>query len=345
MQNEDPSVLRVALVGVGSLGCFIVDALTERSDLRLTGALDTASEKRGKSLSQLTGCEVTEDIVVTDSVSTLVKDAQPDIAFVSTSSFLADMKPLAEELMHNGVSVISTCEELVYPWMEHAGMASELHQLAHQKQVGIMGIGVNPGFLMDLLPLVTSSMSRRVDSITAERIIDASKRRKPFLEKIGAGVTSEEFDEKTEAGKIGHVGLKQSVHMLSNAIGIHIDCVDEEIKPVFAHSRINTSNGEVIESSQNRGICQVACGYKNDQVLFSLVFRAAIGEPVSRDRIVISGTPPLELLLPNGVNGDIATSAIVVNAIRPLLRSGPGLHTVNEITPFHWWADIRGGRV
>jgi len=45
----------------------------------------------------------------------------------------------------------------------------------------------------------------------------------------------------------------------------------------------------------------------------------------------VQGEPPIDLVWKGGVQGDIATSAIVLNSIGPLRAAQPGLHTMATI--------------
>jgi len=53
--------------------------------------------------------------------------------------------------------------------------------------------------------------------------------------------------------------------------------------------------------------------------------------------VLIDGVPPLEVRFPGGVNGDIATAAIVVNAMPAIRRAPAGLLTMADLA-LHWRA-------
>ena len=57
-----------------------------------------------------------------------------------------------------------------------------------------------------------------------------------------------------------------------------------------------------------------------------------------RDELVLEGEPELEVVIPGGVHGDLATSAMTLNSIRPLLAALPGLHTMATIPLVHYAA-------
>ena len=47
----------------------------------------------------------------------------------------------------------------------------------------------------------------------------------------------------------------------------------------------------------------------------------------------IDGEPAIQSKIVGGVNGDIATCAITLNAVRSVLKASPGLKTMGDIPP------------
>jgi len=225
---------------------------------------------------------------------------------------------------------VTTCEEMTYPWLRHPDLAQELDDLARSTGVQIIGTGVNPGFLMDVFPAFATSVCRRVDRIRVQRFQDATSRRGPFQKKIGAGLTPDEFDEKVRGGDFGHVGLGESLHLLSNHLEFSLDDWRETIEPVIAQNAQDWAYG-TIPAGGVTGIRQNAVGLKNGESVVELQFQAAIGEEVPHDTVQVHGDPDVELTWKGGVHGDVATSAMVLNVVRPLLVSPPGLHTMTSI--------------
>jgi 2,4-diaminopentanoate dehydrogenase len=195
---------------------------------------------------------------------------------------------------------------------------------------------VNPGFLMDFLPLVMTGVCRDVQKVTVERIQDAQYRRLPFQKKIGAGLTEREFEERVKAGNLRHVGLTESMHLLASGLGWKLDRTEDIIEPVIASQKVATAN-LTIEPNKALGVNQVGRGYIGDKELITLVFRATIGEPKPRDRVFIQGTPSIDMAIEEGVNGDTATCAIIVNAIPVVIQAPAGLRTMADINPISFF--------
>ena len=240
-------------------------------------------------------------------------------AIVTTRSSLEASAPTFRALLERGLAVVSTCEELSWPWLRHAALAGELDDLARARGGRLLGTGVNPGFLMDALPSMLTAVCREVRAVRISRVQDASRRRLPFQRKIGAGLTPEEFAARAEAGELRHVGLGESLHFVAAAAGLEIDDWRETLEAVAG------------DDGRARGVRQVALGTRSGEVRVRLEFVAAVGQQDPHDRIQIDGDPPIDLTIAGGIHGDVATAAIVGNALRPLLAAPPGLHTMASI--------------
>ena len=323
--------IRVVQYGLGPIGRKITRYLVERDTLQIVGAIDSAPEKLGLDIGALAGLSPLGVRIVADS-KTLLSKVDAELVVLTTTSSLEKIQPQIMEILSSGMHIVSTCEELAYPWVTHPSIAREVDEAAKAQDVSVLATGVNPGFLMDFLPLAMTGVCRHVKKVTVERIQNAQFRRIPFQKKIGAGLSVQQFHEKVKAGTLRHVGLTESMHMMASSIGWKLDRTEDVIHPVVADHRVST--GElVIESGEVLGVNQIGRGYIKNEEVITLVFRAAIGEPDPRDRILIEGTPDIDMTIKEGVNGDIATCAIVVNAIPAVIKASAGLRTMADIAP------------
>lgn len=211
-------------------------------------------------------------------------------------------------------------------------MAKELDEFARKRNAVVIGSGINPGFLLDTLAVALSGVCQKVNSIRAERIVDASLRRLPLQKKIGAGMTPADFDRKVAEGTIKHVGLPESVGLVSLAMGWKVGEIQERITPVIAEKEVR-SNHIKVQAGQVAGVRQVAKGILAGQELVVLDLRMYLGAPNPHDSILIDGTPPVDMTIRGGVQGDNATPAIIVNTVPKLKKLEPGLRTVLDLPP------------
>lgn len=326
------STLNVIQIGVGPIGQRVVKYLLERKGMEVVAAVDPAPDKSGKDLGEVSGLDKPLGIAVAPNLAEAMKTCKPDAAVLCTTSSMEKAVPQIEEIISHGLHVVSTCEELSYPWDTQPGLAKKLDESARKAGVAVLGTGVNPGFLMDFLPLAMTAVCRKVESIKVSRIQDASVRRIPFQQKIGAGLTLDEFEAKKQTGTLRHVGLTESVQMIAARMGWKLDRTEDVLTPVVAEQEI-TSGYVPIKPGMAAGVRQIGKGFVGDAELITLEFVAAVGQADPADTIEIVGDPPIKSVIPGGVNGDVATCAITVNAIKSIVTAPPGLRTMADIPP------------
>jgi 4-hydroxy-tetrahydrodipicolinate reductase len=324
--------LKVVQYGLGPIGLEIAEVLLSRPWVQLIGAVDIDRNKVGKDLGELTPTPRKTNVTVTDKLSTVLKRENADIVTHATSSYMKTIHPQLVEILKSGASVISTAEELSYPFVKHPVQAKDLDQLAREKGVVALGTGINPGFLLDTLAVTLSGVCQKVNSIRAERIVNASQRRLPLQRKIGAGLSTAEFDRKVIEGTIKHVGLPESVGLIALAMGWKVGEIQERITPVIGETEIKTEDLQ-IKPGEVVGVRQVAKGILAGQELVVLDLRMYLGAPNPHDSILIDGTPPVDMTVRGGVQGDRATPAIIVNSIPKIGSLKPGLRTMLDLPP------------
>src|SRR6266478_684438 len=226
--------------------------------------------------------------------------------------------------------VVSTCEELSYPYRTHPDLAAKLDAEAKDWGVALVGTGVNPGFVMDKLVVTLAAVSQRVEHVKALRIVDASKRRLPLQKKIGAGMSVDEFRGQVAAGVIKHVGLPESVAMVADSLNLPVDQITETIEPVVARERVQTEF-LTVEAGQAAGVHQIARGLGAGKELVYLELQMYVGAKDSADTIELQGHPTIRLVIPGGSHGDIATASVVVNSIPVILDAPAGLRTSRDL--------------
>ncbi|HYA02442.1 MAG TPA: dihydrodipicolinate reductase [Syntrophobacteria bacterium] len=322
--------IRVMQFGVGPIGIKTVQYVADKAGFEIVGAVDADPEKIGQDLGELAGLAKPLGVRVSGNSREVLSELDADVVVLTTTSSLERIQPQVVEIVSRGKNVVSSCEELMYPWLTQPEIAGEIDKAAKKHKVSVLSTGVNPGFLMDFFPLVMTGVCREIRRITVERIQDAQFRRLPFQRKIGAGLSLEEFQEKANQGVLRHVGLVESMHLLASGVGWNLDKTEDILTPVIATQKVTTPE-ITIQPGRAVGVQQVGCGYMDGDEVITLIFRAALGEPNPRDRIVIEGVPDIELTIKDGIHGDIATCAIMVNAIPAVIKAPPGLRTMADV--------------
>ncbi len=322
--------LRVVSFGLGPIGCWIVQYAQERAGLELVGAVDTDPAKAGRDLGEAAGLERKLGVTVSADAAGLLRETKPDAVLHATGSKLDRVFDQLAGIVRAGANVVSTCEELSFPWRKHPRLAAELDRLAREHGVTVLATGINPGFLMDAWPLFMTGVCREVREVKVTRIQDASSRRLPFQQKIGAGLTPEEFRRRVEGGLFGHVGLPESIAMIAAGLGWDIERVEETIEPVIAQGTVR-SDSITVQPGQAAGLRQTGLGYRGGRPVIAMEFQAYIGAPDPRDEVTVIGVPTLCVRIGGGTQGDIGTVSIVLNAVPRVAAAPPGLLTMKDL--------------
>ena len=328
--EQEPDPIYVVIVGLGNIGQSVARLIHQRDHLSLVGGVDIEPDLSGRDLGDVLGLATPLGCEVSNDLAGSLRQLSPDVAVICTSSTLNDVAHQLRVCIREGVDVVSTCEELAYKSSSNGQLWESLDAEARQGRVSILGTGVNPGFIMDALPLFTTAVSERIDRIYLHRVVDASKRRLALQRKIGAGLGLDEFRGLASAGRMGHVGLMESAIMVSSCLGWTFDEIDSSIEPCIAESVVTTPY-LTVEPGQTTGVHQVIRGTKDGTTCLTLELEMYVGATESFDRIVVDGIPSLDVLLSGGIHGDIATRAITVNSIPRVAEAPPGLLAMTDI--------------
>jgi hypothetical protein len=331
-KGEKMKKVHVVSYGVGVVGSLIAKFLLEKEGVEIVGAIDVATNKVGKDLGEVLGLKKKLGITVSDDTDTTLSMARPDVAVHATSSYLKDTYPQLASIIKNGVNVVSTCEELSYPYLTEPKLAKKLDELAKEYDVTVLGTGINPGFLMDALVIALTAPCQKIEQIQAVRVMNAATRRVPFQKKIGAGLTVDEFRKKMETKEItGHVGLEQSIGMIAAALTWKLDkIVTETVEPVVARKPVESKDVKV-KTGQVAGLRQKAKGILNNKEVIILDFQAYIGAEEEYDAITIDGLPKINQKIQPCVHGDLGTIAMIVNSIPKVIEAPAGLLTMKDL--------------
>jgi 4-hydroxy-tetrahydrodipicolinate reductase len=322
--------IRVLHYGLGPIGAAVVRQVAARRGFRIVGAVDIDPIKAGRDLGEVAGLGRSLKVKVSSDAKKTIKSSKPDVVVLCTLSSLKKVTPQIEEILKLKVPIVSTTEELAYPAGANMTFARAIHAAAKKARVAVLGTGVNPGFTMDALPIALTGVCERVDAIRIDRIQDARVRRLPFQQKIGAGLTREQFQKKVDDASVRHVGLTESVSMIADAMGWKLDRISDDIQPKIAAATVS-SEFLAVDPGYVCGIVQDGIGYRDGKAVITLHMEAYLGAPESFDAVDITGSPNIKSKIAGGVHGDIATASITVNSIPKILEVAPGLHTMRDM--------------
>jgi hypothetical protein len=331
--------ISVMFYGLGPIGSAVARQVATRKGFSIAGGIDIDPAKLGQDLGGVIGLDRRLKLRVTNDAAGVLKREKPDVVVLCTSSSLRKVMPQIETILKAKIPIVSTTEELSYPVGRNRTIAKRIDEMARRAKVAVLGTGVNPGFVMDALPIALSGVCERVDSVRIDRVQDARVRRLPFQQKIGSGLTTQQFQKKVEDQSVRHVGLAESVTMIADAFGWKLDKVTDDIKPKIADATVE-SEFLAVDPGYVCGIIQDGVGWKNGKPVITLHMEAYLGAPESFDSVIIEGVPRIEQKISGGVHGDVATASITVNSIPKLLQAPPGLRTMRDMVLPSWF----GGR-
>jgi 4-hydroxy-tetrahydrodipicolinate reductase len=317
-------------VGLGPIGSLVAQQIASRKGYRIVGAVDIHPAKTGRDVGDVAELGRKLRVTVTDDIGRTIRASRPDVAVLCTSSMLRTVIPQFEEVVRRRVPVVTTTEEAAYPSRHNRRLAKRLDEMARKAGVAVLGTGVNPGFLMDALPVALTAVCERVDRVGVTRVQDARIRRLPFQQKIGAGLTREQFQKQVDQGRVRHVGFAESIQMIADALGWPVDRITDDVAPKIAESTVE-SELIAVDPGYVCGIVQDGVGYVNGEPRIRLHLEAYLGAPESYDTILIEGSPRIHSRIENGVHGDIATASMVVNSIPAVIAAAPGYHTMRNM--------------
>ncbi len=315
--------VRVLQYGMGPIGQACAHVLLDKAragHVELVGAIDINPALVGQRVGP-------SDVTITSDVEASLQAARPDVVLHTTGSFLDKVKDQILCCARAGAHVISSTEELTFPYSKYPGISSEIDAVAKACGVVVIGTGVNPGYAMDTLALAATGVSASAQRIEVSRVVDASKRREPLQRKVGAGLTARAFRIRRDKGEFGHIGLRESLEVVATGLGWVLDEMVETLEPVLAVYPVKTDYFSVAPG-EVAGILQTAVGSRNGHELIRLTLKMYLGAQDPVDRVRVHGVPPIDMIVKGGIFGDTATVGSLINAIPRVMDAPPGLHTV-----------------
>jgi 4-hydroxy-tetrahydrodipicolinate reductase len=327
--------LRVLVLGTGQMGSGIIRLVLEKDGLDLVGAYARRPERAGMDVGRAAGLERPLGVAIDADLPALIERTRPDVAIHATCSRLSDALAEVTALLERGVNVISIAEEMAWPAARSPERAAGIDALARANGVSVLGTGVNPGFVLDLLVIALTAVCSHVESIQATRINDLSPYGPSVLQTQGVGLTPEAFAQGLADGAVvGHFGFPESIGMIAANLGWQIERIDETREPIVSRVRRETPF-VTVEPGCTAGCLHRAVAYREGHPVITLIHPQQIHPHLegvdTGDAIEISGTPDLRLAGRPEIPGGLATVALAVNVIPRVLAAPPGLHAMADL--------------
>jgi 4-hydroxy-tetrahydrodipicolinate reductase len=326
--------INVIIYGCGVMGRRIAAAVLKKKSFRIVGAVDIDPELAGRDLGELLRPRRKLGVKVVKEARSALRRSGAQAVVLTTTSHLKSVFPTIEDCVRARLDVVSTCEELSYPWKRNPRLARKIDLLARKYGVTVVGTGINPGYLMDTLPLALTAPCLEVDALAIRRMMNSSRRRIPFQLKVGTGLTPREFRKRIDSRVItGHVGLLESIYMIADGLGWKLDkAVELRPVPVITKRKAKTGLG-VVEPGKVVGLISRGYARMAGKDVISLEFCAHANVKKEYDEIIIKGLPNVRERISGGIHGDIGTVAVTINVIPRAVAAPPGLAVMKDLPP------------
>lgn len=327
--------VKVVIWGLGAMGGGVAETLLQKKGIDIVGAIDIGS-KVGKGIFEVLGKEYPgKENIKVGSVEDYIKPEVADVVILCTDSYVKGNFDKIKHVLENKMNVISSAEEMAYPQAQNPELAEEIDRLAKEKDVSVLGTGINPGHIMDLLVLVMTGALVDVKQVTSKRINSLSPFGAAVMEEQGIGLEVEEFNRRKEAGEMaGHVGFAESVQMMADALGVKLDKFSTDMDAIVTNVDRKSPHGYA-KAGQVAGVAMTAKGVVNGEDFFTLEHPQQI-EPEqvgveTGDYVIIDGTPKVNMVNSPEVEGGLGTIAMLVNMIPKIINADSGLKTMIDL--------------
>ncbi|HNS36561.1 MAG TPA: 2,4-diaminopentanoate dehydrogenase [Anaerolineaceae bacterium] len=327
--------IRVLQWGLGAMGSGMVRLMLEKSGIKVVAVIDSRPDYVGKDLGDVLGIGKKLGVIITDKPADVLKKEAVDVAVLATTSWVSEQMGDLRKVITAGINCISIAEEMADPYAQSPALAAELDQLAKKHGISVLGTGVNPGFVLDLLVVLLSGGNHRVERIEASRINDLSPYGPTVMRTQGVGTTPEAFRAGVADGSIvGHVGFPESIHMISDALGLGVDRIEQSREPIISKVRRETPH-VVVEPGMVAGCAHIGVGYCGDKEVIRLIHPQQIHPQLENqdtgDYINIYGLPEIHMAIKPEIAGGKATMGIAVNMIPHVFAATPGLKRMIDL--------------
>ncbi len=328
--------IRVVIWGFGAMGRGMAEMLLDKKGVQIVGVCDlNPIYEKMNFLDALNIKTDHEPVIITSNIDQILGTTKADVVLLCTDSFVKDAFEKIKKVVLSGVNCISTAEEMAYPYANEPILSAQIDHLAKAYGVTVLGTGINPGFIMDLLVIALTGTMIDVKHIEAKRINSLSPFGPTVMHEQGVGITVGEYHKRIMDHKLaGHVGFKESVYMISDALGIKLDGFKQQMKPIITNVDRKSTYGEALAGNL-AGINMTGQGLINGDVFIDMIHPQQI-EPelegtMTGDFIDIEGTPNIHMAITPEIQGGIGTIAMCVNMIPHVLNSKPGLKTMIDL--------------
>jgi len=319
------------MYGFGQMGQIMTRLFIEKGVIPV-GVIDANPALVGKYLGEALGISLPMSVRISDNADEILSQNEADIALIAVHAEMDRSFPLFRRCIENGVNVITTCDESLYPWTTSPEITAELDKLAKKHGVTIVGAGFQDTFLTNIIILL-SGASHTIESINGYQIYNIDDYGPMVAEWHNVGETIKEFKKREQEEGTDLSYFRMSLETIAAGIDLTVRSVEHRTEPLIDEADLYCKSlsktipkGRVIGRTQITEI-ETWQGVKFYGEEVSKVYEE--GE-VDKNIWSIKGEPD-SYLENDKVATRFQTCTQMVNRIPDVINCEPGYVTVDEL--------------
>ena len=231
---------RVVQWATGNIGTRALRSVIEHPTLDLAGVWVHSADKVGRDAGELCGLDPV-GVTATGDIEDVLALA-PDCVLYMPRALDADE---VCRLLAAGTNVVTTRGELHHPGSMDPALRERVAAACAAGGTSIHATGSSPGFITEAVPLVLTSIVRRLDGLTIDEFADLSRRDSPDLlfTIMGFGRPPATFSEARL--QHGRVSFGPSLRALADALGLPLDDVEADGEVAVATRTVEIAAGTI----------------------------------------------------------------------------------------------------
>ncbi|TCO79039.1 2,4-diaminopentanoate dehydrogenase [Marinisporobacter balticus] len=328
--------VKVIIYGLGAMGKGMAEMLLKKKGAEIVGVVGRGKMLGTSMYDHLSVEKEDRKDVIIGTYEDVITEKAADVVLLCTDSFTKNAFEKIKYCLEKKINVVSSAEEMAYPKAQEPELTKEMHKIAKENGVTVLGTGINPGLMMDLLVVALTGACEEVDHIVARRVNSLSPFGPAVMEEQGIGITVDAFNKGVKENTLaGHVGFVESVNMITDAIGWKLsDQVKQSMQPIVSNVYRKSPYAEV-QAGDVAGCAMKGFGYVDGELKIEMDHPQQIEPELegvhTGDYIIIKGTPDINMAINPEVPGGIGTIAMCVNMIPHVINARAGLKTMLDL--------------
>ncbi|NNN28846.1 dihydrodipicolinate reductase [Streptomyces sp. S3(2020)] len=234
------SAHRVVQWATGTIGSRSLRAVVEHPDLSLAGLYVHSAGKAGLDAGELCGLATT-GVTATRDVERIVGLGADCVLYMPLVCDLDDVCRLLE----SGANIVTTRGEFHHPGSMDPVVRERVEAACRRGGTSIHSTGSSPGFITEAVPIVVTSIARRVEGVTIDEYADLSQRPSPDLlfGVMGFGVAPAEFEEARLSR--ARTSFGPSLRLVADALSLPLDSLEASGELATARGAVRIAAGEL----------------------------------------------------------------------------------------------------